>query len=58
MISLQRAKKKPALFRRLTGLTVPAFDDLMEKLNRHYPAFEQERLAPEARSNSLWKSAF
>lgn len=53
MLNLQRAKKKPALFRRLTGLTVPAFEELIEKLNCHYGAFEQKRLARPDRQRSI-----
>ncbi len=53
MISLQRAKTKPALFRRLTGLTLPAFEELMHTLNRHYPAFEQQRLTRPNRQRAI-----
>ncbi len=50
---MQRAKNKPALFRRLTGLTVQAFDELMQTLNRHYTAFEPKRLARPNRQRAI-----
>ncbi len=53
MLNLQRAKKNPALFRRITGLTVQAFDELIKKGQPHYRAFEQKRLARPDRQRAL-----
>ncbi|MFN3477004.1 MAG: hypothetical protein ACK4Z6_05565, partial [Candidatus Methylomirabilales bacterium] len=45
MINLQRAKKCPTIFRRLTGISPQAFEELMAVLNKAYPDFERRRLS-------------
>jgi hypothetical protein len=53
MLNLKRAQKNPALFRRLTGLTLPAFQELLQTLTQQSPAFEQQRLARPNRQRAL-----
>ncbi len=44
MLHWERAKDYPTLFRRLTGLSVEAFEQLMEVLTKAYPDFERTPL--------------
>ncbi len=45
MFNLQRAKKSPTIFRRLTDITPQAFEELMTVLKKAYPDFEKRRLS-------------
>lgn len=53
MLSLERAKKSPTIFRRLTGLSLQAFKELMENLEKAYPEFEKRRLSRKDRKRAI-----
>ncbi len=53
MLHWERAKDYPTLFRRLTGLSVEAFEQLMEVLTKAYPAFERARLQRRDRKRAI-----
>ncbi len=41
MLNLEKAKKSPNLFRRLTGISLQEFDELMAVLKKAYPDYER-----------------
>ncbi len=41
MLNLEKAKKSPNLFRRLTGISLQEFDGLMAVLREAYPDYER-----------------
>ncbi len=45
MLNLEKAKKSPNLFRRLTGISLQEFDELMAVLKKAYPDYERRRLS-------------
>jgi len=49
MFNLQRAKKSPTIFPRLTDVTPQAFEELMTALKKAYPEFERKRLSRRGR---------
>lgn len=53
MFNLQRAKKSPTIFRRLTDITPQAFEELVTVLKKAYPEFERERLSRREREREI-----
>ncbi len=51
--ALGKGKNYPALFRRLTGLSVEAFEQLMEGLTKAYPDFERALLQRRERRRAI-----
>ncbi len=45
MLRLEKAKKSPNLFRRLTGISLQEFDGLMAVLKKAYPDYERRGLS-------------
>ncbi len=53
MFNLQRAKKSPTIFPRLTDVTPQAFEELMTALKKAYPEFERKRLSRRERGRGI-----
>jgi len=44
-VELAKSQKSPTIFRRLTGISLKAFEELMTVLKKAYPDFERRRLS-------------
>ncbi len=53
MLNLEKAKKSPNLFRRLTGISLQEFDELMAVLKKAYPDYERRRLSRREREREI-----
>ncbi len=53
MLHWERAKNYPTLFHCLTGLSVEAFEQLMEVLTKAYPDFERAPLQRRERKRAI-----
>lgn len=53
MLNLEKAKKSPTIFRRITGIPPQAFEELMAALKKAYPDFERRRLSRRKRERGI-----
>ncbi len=53
MLNLERAKKSPAIFLRLVGISPQAFEELMDVLKKAYPDFERKKLSRRKRERVI-----
>jgi len=53
MLNLEKAKKSPNFFRRLTGISLQEFDELMAVLKKAYPDYERRRLSRREREREI-----
>ncbi|MGQ9729522.1 MAG: hypothetical protein ACUVSC_13580, partial [Candidatus Fervidibacter sp.] len=53
MLSLEKAKRFPSIFHRLTGISLDAFEQLMETLQKDYPEFQRLRLYRKDRKRAI-----
>ena len=53
MLNIERAKRSPAIFQRLTGISPQAFEELMDVLKKAYPDFERRRLSRRRRERAI-----
>lgn len=53
MLNLEQAKKSPTIFRPLTCLSIEAFKELMENLEKSYQDFEKRHLARKDRKRAI-----
>ena len=52
-MSFRRLCKKPLLFRSLTGLTVPEFDQISTEMDSKYEEYERRRLSRRKRKRDV-----
>ena len=52
-MSYRRLCKKPLLFRSLTGLTVPKFDQISTEMDSKYEEYERRRLSKRKRKRDV-----
>ena len=52
-MSYRRVCKKPLLFRSLTGLTVPEFDQISSEIGSKYEEYERRRLSKRKRKRDV-----
>ena len=52
-MSYRRLCKKPLLFRSLTGLTVPEFDQISTEMDSKYEEYERRRLSKRKRKRDV-----
>ena len=52
-MSFRRLCKKPLLFRSLTGLTVPEFDQISTEMDSKYEEYERRRLSKRKRKRDV-----
>ena len=52
-MSFRRLCKKPLLFRSLTGLTVPEFDQIITEMDSKYEEYERRRLSRRKRKRDV-----
>ena len=53
LMSYRRLCKKPLLFRSLTGLTVPEFDQISTEMDSKYEEYERRRLSKRKRKRDV-----
>ena len=53
VLKLEKAQKSPNLFRRLTGISLQEFDELMAVLREAYPDYERRRLSRRKRERGI-----